>query len=110
MDLGLAGRRYAVAAASGGLGFAIAHALAAEGARVAICSRDRDRVGLAADRIRMAFDVEVLARVCDVSVPGQTAEWLDWAAGEWGGLDGVVPRSEERRVGKECRSRWSPYH
>src|SRR2546425_7122311 len=24
-------------------------------------------------------------------------------------LDGTV-RSEERRVGKECRSRWSPYH
>ena len=23
---------------------------------------------------------------------------------------GFVPRSEERRVGKECRSRWSPYH
>ena len=23
---------------------------------------------------------------------------------------GVVKRSEERRVGKECRSRWSPYH
>src|ERR1041385_4481148 len=23
---------------------------------------------------------------------------------------GVLPRSEERRVGKECRSRWSPYH
>ena len=23
---------------------------------------------------------------------------------------GVVVRSEERRVGKECRSRWSPYH
>ena len=22
----------------------------------------------------------------------------------------VVNRSEERRVGKECRSRWSPYH
>ena len=21
-----------------------------------------------------------------------------------------APRSEERRVGKECRSRWSPYH
>src|SRR5271156_7030100 len=30
-----------------------------------------------------------------------------------GGLEGRVPepgRSEERRVGKECRSRWSPYH
>src|SRR3989449_9823514 len=26
------------------------------------------------------------------------------------GDGGVVLRSEERRVGKECRSRWSPYH
>jgi len=25
-------------------------------------------------------------------------------------LQALVPRSEERRVGKECRSRWSPYH
>jgi len=35
------------------------------------------------------------------------AEWLveRLPAGEW-----VVVRSEERRVGKECRSRWSPYH
>src|SRR3989449_2487998 len=24
--------------------------------------------------------------------------------------EGVRVRSEERRVGKECRSRWSPYH
>ena len=24
--------------------------------------------------------------------------------------DGRTIRSEERRVGKECRSRWSPYH
>src|SRR3989440_4145964 len=24
--------------------------------------------------------------------------------------DGRADRSEERRVGKECRSRWSPYH
>src|SRR2546426_10804998 len=41
---------------------------------------------------------------------------------EWSLVDEVVPRSrlaetviqrarsEERRVGKECRSRWSPYH
>ena len=26
------------------------------------------------------------------------------------GLDDDLVRSEERRVGKECRSRWSPYH
>src|SRR3712207_7119887 len=25
-------------------------------------------------------------------------------------VDLVLVRSEERRVGKECRSRWSPYH
>ena len=25
-------------------------------------------------------------------------------------LNYVIARSEERRVGKECRSRWSPYH
>ena len=25
-------------------------------------------------------------------------------------INGVQARSEERRVGKECRSRWSPYH
>ena len=35
----------------------------------------------------------------------------------WAGVKGVMffvravgVRSEERRVGKECRSRWSPYH
>ena len=25
-------------------------------------------------------------------------------------IEGIVDRSEERRVGKECRSRWWPYH
>ena len=25
-------------------------------------------------------------------------------------LEDITARSEERRVGKECRSRWSPYH
>ena len=26
------------------------------------------------------------------------------------GYTNIITRSEERRVGKECRSRWSPYH
>ena len=26
------------------------------------------------------------------------------------GFEYIIERSEERRVGKECRSRWSPYH
>ena len=39
----------------------------------------------------------------------------DWGLGigDWGlgiGDWAQSPRSEERRVGKECRSRWSPYH
>src|SRR2546426_12403607 len=34
------------------------------------------------------------------------------AAGDYDAIvtDIKMPRSEERRVGKECRSRWSPYH
>ena len=41
--------------------------------------------------------------------------WSMWTDPEmfkqWYGPMGMsVPRSEERRVGKECRSRWSPYH
>src|SRR3712207_2015812 len=44
------------------------------------------------------------------SVPfGALASWVGnwtWAPG----LGLVLVRSEERRVGKECRSRWSPYH
>ena len=44
MDLGIAGKRAVVAAASKGLGFASAQALAAEGVRVAICGRDQSTV------------------------------------------------------------------
>ena len=32
------------------------------------------------------------------------------ACGFHAGDDKSMSRSEERRVGKECRSRWSPYH
>ena len=51
MDLGIEGRKAVVAAASTGLGFACAKALAAEGVEVAICSRDRKRIEAAAERI-----------------------------------------------------------
>ena len=33
-----------------------------------------------------------------------------WRLYVHGAIDGYSRRSEERRVGKECRSRWSPYH
>ena len=37
----------------------------------------------------------------------QRMRWLDGIADS---MDMSLSRSEERRVGKECRSRWSPYH
>ena len=35
---------------------------------------------------------------------------ITFFAGMGAGLGTGFARSEERRVGKECRSRWSPYH
>ena len=43
-------------------------------------------------------------RISNVSEPTLTV----YPAAKPNGL--AVVRSEERRVGKECRSRWSPYH
>ena len=38
----------------------------------------------------------------------------DFSTGKQANIDAIMAstlcRSEERRVGKECRSRWSPYH
>src|SRR2546422_243203 len=38
------------------------------------------------------------------------APWLQRVAAGVPQLRDLADRSEERRVGKECRSRWSPYH
>ena len=43
-------------------------------------------------------------------LPGQTLEVLNLALAARLGAAPRAQRSEERRVGKECRSRWSPYH
>jgi 3-oxoacyl-[acyl-carrier protein] reductase len=51
MDLGLDGKVALVTGGSRGIGFAIAAGLAAEGARVAVASRDAERVRAAAERV-----------------------------------------------------------
>ena len=40
----------------------------------------------------------------------QTVESVETAGAEVQKGNAIQLRSEERRVGKECRSRWSPYH
>ncbi len=67
MDLGIRDRAAVVTAASRGMGRAIAEALAAEGCRVAICSRDADALSATADAIRSRHSVTVFDRAVDVS-------------------------------------------
>ena len=45
-------------------------------------------------------------------LPVRLTEMLRWLVRSWLPLTErlLFLRSEERRVGKECRSRWSPYH
>ena len=52
---------------------------------------------------------EVLEKI-DASGMPYIVNFLNGAAGHGYGLGNAQRRSEERRVGKECRSRWSPYH
>jgi 3-oxoacyl-[acyl-carrier protein] reductase len=86
MDLGIGGRRAAVAAASKGLGFAVAQTLAAEGVRVAICGRRADTVEAAAARI----GPEVVPIVADVSSVAGAAGFVDDARAALGGIDILV--------------------
>src|SRR3989442_10371805 len=76
-----------------------------------VCSSDLDL----SDRGLLASTLVVV-----VGEMGRTPRINHWGGRDhWGNLlfallaGGGVPggaRSEERRVGKECRSRWSPYH
>ncbi|MBN2432175.1 MAG: SDR family oxidoreductase [Acidobacteria bacterium] len=75
MNLQIEGKVAVVTAASRGLGRAVAEALAAEGARVAICSRDREAITAAAEAIRDATGSDVLALECDVTNPAAVARF-----------------------------------
>jgi 3-oxoacyl-[acyl-carrier protein] reductase len=89
LDLGISGRRAAVAAASKGLGFGVAGALVDEGVRVAICGRKRQTIDDAAARL----GGETVAIVADVSTPSGAAGFVRDARDALGGIDILVPNA-----------------
>src|SRR2546430_12699172 len=65
-------------------------------------------VGPLASSARRLFEPEPVARSRAVTVIAPEA--LEQRQTIFAPTQEFDPRSEERRVGKECRSRWSPYH
>jgi 3-oxoacyl-[acyl-carrier protein] reductase len=84
MDLALGNRCALVMGGSRGLGKAIAKALRDEGARVAICARDAERVAAT------ATELGAEGLVCDLSVAGAAAAVVEEAIRRLGGLDILV--------------------
>ena len=102
----------------GRMGYNMATRLLRGGHRVAAYNRTFEKAEqLAREEGAQAVD-SLAAAVAALTAP--RAVWLMLPAGavvdehvvELLGLltPGDILRSEERRVGKECRSRWSPYH
>ncbi len=86
MDLGIGGKRAAVAAASKGLGLGVAQALAAEGVQVAICGRNDDTIRAAAATVGNG----AIPLVADVSTVAGAAGFVRDARAALGGIDILV--------------------
>src|SRR2546422_3441846 len=69
------------------------------------CSRDWSSDVCSSDLVRRLTDVCSLPLLVDVDT-GFGVSAFNIART----VKSLIKRSEERRVGKECRSRWSPYH
>src|SRR3712207_6928170 len=75
-----------------------------------VCSSDLRQVAVELPRGHLdAVVLPLVALDLDEAVEHVLAERPQHELGLRGDLDRLA-RSEERRVGKECRSRWSPYH
>src|ERR1035441_1369003 len=92
MDLGIKGKVAMVAAASQGLGFAIAQALAAEGARVSIAARHTETIAAAA-RIAQLTGAQVMGSVADVASAEAIEAWHSATVERFGGVDLLVTNS-----------------
>lgn len=99
MDLGLRGRVALVAAGSKGLGFAVAHELAAEGAAVAICARGREALDAAVAALR-ATGARAHGLVADVSRAEDIARLVSETETALGPIDIVVNNSGGPKSGR----------
>ncbi len=98
MDLGLGGQVVLITGGSRGIGLATALAFRREGSRVAICGRDVEQLGRAADAIRSepggaaeeSKDDGVLAVPCDVTSREQVDALVERVIGAWDRIDVLV--------------------
>jgi 3-oxoacyl-[acyl-carrier protein] reductase len=93
MDLGLKGKVALVSGASKGLGYAVARALAAEGAQVSISSRDEQAIGAAAQRIERETGARVISMAVDVCSKEAIERWIAQSAETLGGIDALMTNS-----------------
>lgn len=89
MDLGIRGRRAAVAAGTAGLGRATARALAAEGVAVAVCGRDRERLDAAVADLRSS-GAEALGVIADLADTHAATSFVSEAAAGLGGTIDIL--------------------
>ena len=90
MDLGLKNKVALVAAASRGLGRAVAEELAAEGAALTVCSRDTRSITEAGAAIAEKTGAHVLAVAADVAQPDDVSRLIDAANARFGRIDILV--------------------
>ncbi len=100
MDLGLKEKVAMVAGGSRGLGFAVARALAAEGASVSIVSRDASAIEKAGAKIEKETGAPVLALPADVRGASAIARWRDATLRRFGGVDLLFTNSGGPPAGK----------
>ncbi|MBI4563961.1 MAG: SDR family oxidoreductase [Planctomycetes bacterium] len=90
MDLGLKDRVAVVMAASKGMGFASARALAREGARVAICARTKTELERAAKTIEEETARPVFRQALDITVRSRMSRFLSAVRKDLGAVDVLV--------------------
>ncbi|WP_328324977.1 MULTISPECIES: SDR family oxidoreductase [unclassified Streptomyces] len=97
MDLGLADRTVLVTGGSSGVGLATVRALLDEGANVATCGRDTDRLAAAAAGLGAGGD-RLLTGVCDVRDAEAVRRFTERTAEHFGALDGLVNNAGQSRM------------